>query len=156
MNSLKTVGEGHWEDMTTGWHTSWTSAIRSPSLSPLSFGCTFCPLFLQSSHFQGCSIERAVCWWDHMGDTHDWTHWRPLYKLLRFWWEAGAEIYSYCGCLRQASFVVSCLLNVPLSLLSLCPSWGGSFRFYPGKLLSLQTNKGKNHVLCFHLSHYFT
>lgn len=35
-----------------------------------------------------------MCYWAHLDGVHVWTLWRPLYKLLRFWW-VGREIHNY-------------------------------------------------------------
>lgn len=35
--------------------------------------------------FQGRSLERARCNWNHLDSVHDWAQLRLLYELLRFW-----------------------------------------------------------------------
>lgn len=92
----QTVGGGRREDMTAGDQASWTQDMRgsSPSLLPLK--CTFCSPFPELGPFQGCSLERIVCCWDHLDGINDWTQWRPLYKLLRFSrgrWEAAVGVW---------------------------------------------------------------
>lgn len=37
------------------------------------------------SHFQGCSLERAIYCWDHLDCVRDWSPLRPLFTFLRFW-----------------------------------------------------------------------
>ena len=69
-----------------------------------------CPRNACSAHysptmscFQGCSLERAMCCWDHPDWICEWTQLRPLQKHSRFWW-VDAEICSSCGRPRQASY----------------------------------------------------
>ena len=78
-----TVEGGNHEDMTAGWPSNWTRAIRGSSPTPLSLECEFCPLFPQWELFQGHNFERARCCWDHLDWRHDWTLLRPLYKLFK-------------------------------------------------------------------------
>lgn len=47
----------------------------------------------RGSHFQGCSLKKAMCCGDHLGDRCTWTPLRPLYHLLRFW---AASVDSSC------------------------------------------------------------
>ena len=93
------------------------------------------------SHFQGCSLKRARCIWDHLEWIHDWTQVRPLCKCLIFW-QVGEELYSSYGLWRQALYVSSLvcynyhlpiLSGLPHSLVYSCFSHSGvSFTLYPG------------------------
>ena len=106
------------------------------------------PTSLIRATVQGRSPERAVCSWDHLDRIHDWTPVRPWHKPLRFR-QVGAEIYSSCGCPRQASSVSSlahytCHLPIWSGLLlcsvSTCPLCLGKFWISPRKLPNLQAN----------------
>ena len=152
MHSLKSTRNlflSYWrrssKDITTGWPTSWTQAIKGSSPPPPSLECTFCPPFPQWKPFQGHNLKRVMCCWDHLDNMWDWTQLRFLYKLVRFW-QTGVEIYSSCGYLRQASYVrkFSCFFKRPLTnlewsasfLVSSGPLWlpcmGANFRFHLG------------------------
>lgn len=101
-------GGGHLKDMTVSWPKKWTQGIGDPSPF-LSLECTFCPPVPQWGCSQGCSLERALCFWDHLITAHDWTQ-------LQFW-QADGDIYSSCGLSRLTSFVSSFLLNLlPIQL----------------------------------------
>lgn len=140
--SSRLVGGGNGENVTSDWPMSWTWAVRgsAPPLLP-SPEHTFCPPFLQREQFQGHSLERVSCCWDHLDSVRDWTQLRPLYNLLRFW-RVGAEIYLSCGHSRWASYVSSlayymCHLPIwsrlPLPSVSPCPAcMGTGFRFHAG------------------------
>lgn len=49
--------------------------------TPLSLVWMLCQLFPQQELFQGRSLERAMCCWDHLDWIHDCTQVRPLYKF---------------------------------------------------------------------------
>lgn len=54
------------------------------SLSPLSLGCMLCSLFPEWEQFQGHSVERERCWWDHLNSICNWTQLVSV-RTLRFW-----------------------------------------------------------------------
>ena len=116
----------------------WAGRVQSEAPHSLS-----CPWNVHSahcshsrSHFQGWSLERAMCCWGHLDGIHWWTQLMPLYELLRFQQEASA-VYSFCSCQRQALGVP--LLMKPATWSGLPPSLSSwllcteaSFRFHPG------------------------
>ena len=77
------VGEGHRKDMTVELKPSY------PLPWPWNVHSTY------HSHSGSCSkdTEKAKNSWDHLDSVCDWTQFRPLYKLFRFW-QVGAEIYA--------------------------------------------------------------
>ena len=98
------------------WSTFKLDSGPLEALHPsLSLECTFHPAIPSGSWFQGCSLERVRCCWDHL----DWVKALAEYRLLRFWW-AGAENYSFCSC---PSLVCksSCLLNLYLPIQRVLP-----------------------------------
>lgn len=95
----------------------------------------------------GCSLERAICPWNHLDGIHEWTQLRPLCQLLSFW-QVSAEIYLSCRHPRL-SLKFPWLLNLqPTNL-----KWSASFfslsllscqglvQISPGKFPRLQTNR---------------
>lgn len=89
------LGGGHQKDLTTGWPMTWIQAVGGSPSPLLSWNVHPACFSHSGSHFQGYSLQRARCCWDYLGGMWDWTHSRPLYGLLRFWW-VGVEILS-CG-----------------------------------------------------------
>ena len=86
-----------------------------------------------------------------------WFMWLNLVKTSTetwwFWW-AGIEIYSFCGCPRQVVCKFPCLLKLPATSLEPSASSGvspcppcprSSFRFHLGKLSRWKPHK---HILC--------
>ena len=98
------VGRGHQEDTTAIWLMSWPWTVRGPSPPPLPFEWEVWSSSHSWSHFQGHSLERAMCCWDRLVNTSDWILLRPKYKLSRFWW-AGVKICSSCNHPKHASDV---------------------------------------------------
>lgn len=87
----------------------------------------------------GRSLKRVRCCWDHLDYGCEWTKLGPLYKQLLTFLEADVEIYSSCGCPRQAPYVSflsywNCHLWSEVVCLflgfSCCLSRGASFRFH--------------------------
>lgn len=92
-----------WRKASRGWDF-WLSCKQDPDnqrllplLHPWNVPSTRCSH--SGSHLQGRSLERAMDCWDHLDSVCDWTQWRSLYELLRFW-QVGAEINSPCSHLR--------------------------------------------------------
>lgn len=88
----------------TGCLLNWTWAVGGYSPLPV-FGVFVLPTIPVLTAFPVRSLERVGCW-DHLNCIHDWTPQRPTYTLLRLWW-LGAEIYSFCRCPEQVSYVSS-------------------------------------------------
>lgn len=65
----------------------------------LSLETIFCPCFQSQTHFQGRSLKTAKCCWGCLDSIQDWSQFKHVYKLLRFWW-VGVEFYSWCSCPR--------------------------------------------------------
>ena len=99
--SPDTGGGSNWEDMTTHWPASWTPAVRGSSHPLPSLQYTFCPPFPQWELFQGQSLERVKCCWDHLDGICDWIYKAPTYTL-RFW-QAGAVTYLFHSFPGQSS-----------------------------------------------------
>lgn len=99
------VGGAHGEDMTSDWHSSWArqSEVPHPLLGPWSIYSTH--HYHSGIHFQGCSLERAMCCWDYLDNTRDGTMLKPLHETFKVPTRVGAEICSSCCCRRQASCV---------------------------------------------------
>lgn len=92
-----TIGGSHGEDMTTGWPScsppTPNSQTPHPTLDPGTqrlltpspvlgmYKVCFARHADSQRHFQGCSLERAMCCWDLLDGAHDG---RPLCKCLRF------------------------------------------------------------------------
>ena len=109
----ETVG-GNQENVTTSWPASWTWAIGGS----LNIHSVYHPH--RGSGLQGHSLERAMCYWDHLDSVCDWTQ-------SSFWW-LRTEINLSCGHPRQTLYVSSLLnllpiwTDLPLALVSACPS----------------------------------
>lgn len=128
--------------MTASWSRSWTRQWEAPRFLPWPSSVLFTWLPHSQKLPQGCSLERVMWCWDHLGRVHDGTQLRPLYKFLRF----GAQVKKICLLILRppkASLVCKfpCLLNpppsklvgLPLSLVSYWPlRMGASFRFCLG------------------------
>ena len=79
-----------WKRSSRGCHhqlTPWAGLRLEEASSPLpgpwnvySFHCPN-----SGSYFQGHSLERVECCWDHLDGIRDWTPLISVYKLLRFW-----------------------------------------------------------------------
>lgn len=86
----KFVGGGYWCDVTPSWSSNLTWEIRGSSPPP----CLWNARSAYWSHwgrcFQGCSLERVKCCWDHLDGIFDWIQIRPLYTQLRFWQVVGS------------------------------------------------------------------
>ena len=64
--NLILIGGGHQEDITAGWPDDCTWVMRGSSSLPVSLVCTVRLQFPQWELFQGHSLERGMCWWDHL------------------------------------------------------------------------------------------
>ena len=100
------------------------------------------------SHFQGHSLEGAMCYWDGLDRVHDWTQLSPLSKLKIL---VGRCKELLVLRLPKTTFVGKflCLLNMPPTNLEwsasffglfLPSSYGGQFQISPGKLPTVPTN----------------
>lgn len=88
------------------------------------------------SHFQGCSLERVRCCWDHLVSIGDWIWLRPLCKLLRFWSASAGWRYTNLEATEDNSLTCQfCYLlnlylpnqsDLPLSPVSSCPLCTGT------------------------------
>lgn len=109
--------------MTASSPMSWTPVIRGSSLPSFVLGMYVLPTATKWGPFQGQSLERAVCCWNHLDSIHDWTLLKPLHKLLRFW-----------GWMQKSSHLVApkpslmcqfpCLLHPPPTYLEWLPLFG--------------------------------
>lgn len=89
----------------------WPSADLQAELSDLEAPLSFpCPCYVRSVHrswsgsrFQGHSLERAVCCWDRLGGTWNWTPALQATVLTLKILAAGAGIYSSCSGSRWTS-----------------------------------------------------
>lgn len=118
MTHSPVVGGGLGEDVTAGWPMSRTGQAEPPPCTSPSLEWVFLLPFSEPETFQGCSLERAICRWDHLDGILDCMQLRLLYKLLRFW-RTGADIYWSLSHPRRASYVSSlayytCLFRLPL------------------------------------------
>ena len=106
-------------------------------------------LFTSGGPFQGFSLEKVMCYWDHRDWTPDWTPLRPLYRLLRFL-QVVSEIYLSCW-LSLTSLICKfpCLLQLPPDNLkgsasffnfSLPSGYGDQFQTSPRKFPRVQTH----------------
>ena len=106
-------------------------------------------LFTSGGPFQGFSLEKVMCYWDHRDWTPDWTPLRPLYRLLRFL-QVVSEIYLSCW-LSLTSLICKflTLLKLPptnlkwstsFCILSLPSVYKSQFQIPPTKFPRLQTN----------------
>lgn len=129
--------------MPSAGSVSWTWAIGGSSLPLPSLEYTFCPPVWYKDLPQGHSLERVLCYWDHLG----WTPLRPLYKFFKILRGSYRDLLILQP--PKTSFICQfpCWLTLPctslewsLSLVSPClPCTGASFRLYPG-LPKLWTN----------------
>ena len=99
--------ERHGEDTITSWPVSWIRAIGVSTFRPLPILVMHVWCSHNGNHFQGRSLERARCYWDHLhGMVYMTIPGRPLHPLWRSWW-VGMEVYLSSGHPRQASCISS-------------------------------------------------
>lgn len=67
---------------------------ESPHFLPCAWNMHSACCSHSGSLFKKWSLERPMCYWNHLDWIYDWPPWRPLYKLLRFWW-ASEETSQY-------------------------------------------------------------
>ena len=90
------------------WRGSSRGCDCSGLLQRLSVPCPVLGMYIQPMvpALGATSLERVMCYWDHLDCKHDWTLWGPLFKRLRSW-QTDSEIYSSHSHSRPASHVCS-------------------------------------------------
>lgn len=120
------------------WKKSWGCDLKVVNrldpddwkLLPLPLQSSECvnlyPQYHSQSCFQGLSLERAMCYWDHLDWMCFWSQLRGLYIIWRLW-PASARFYFSCGRSRHTWYVIPLvLLNLP----SINLEWFGSFLWF--------------------------
>lgn len=113
MQKSDTVGGGHQKDVTTSWPPELDLGSWRVLTPPLSLECMFAYHSLSGSSFQGHSLGRAVCCWDHVGSIVK-PSW-GLYKTFKML--EGAEFYLSCP---RLPLYVTFLLKT-----AIYPIWSG-------------------------------
>lgn len=62
--------------------------------SSLSLECVFWPSFQHWDNFQGCSLERAMSYWDHLNGGCDWTPIKTSLQALNMLLSTGRDLIT--------------------------------------------------------------